>query len=362
MADIFELLNELHRKQQGQGENLVTFMDKLHGFKSNIQLWREVDRGSLDIFKWTVNMACEGNRMEEKLLNVVAEHLVMLQDKFEHYFKNTNRGLNISRSYDLAIRSLYSSALKEVDFHNDSLSSFNTVNAWVRQKTKGKIRAVLQRNINLLTKMLLVNAVHFKGQWKWQFDIQATEPFGHFYVLPHVRTEVPIMTGKMHLAYGHSPKIRASILELPFTQNRLSMFLILPDSPTEVLELNMTAMKMLIGSMKKHDVNVRLPRFSIDKSPQLASLLWHLGIKDLFSPNEADLSGIAENLFVSGMIHRALIHVDEHGSIASASTLVLVERVGNVDEHYFEANRPFTFAIMDKQAGAVLFMGRIAKL
>lgn len=112
--------------------------------------------------------------------------------------------------------------------------------------------------------------------------------------------------------------------------------------------------------MKKREVNVRLPRFTIDASPQLRGIMWTLGIKDIFSETEADLSGIAPRLFISDMVHRALIQVDEKGSVASAATVALVERIGNLDDYYFEANRPFLFLVMDKQSGVVLFMGRIA--
>lgn len=112
--------------------------------------------------------------------------------------------------------------------------------------------------------------------------------------------------------------------------------------------------------MKKREVNVRLPRFTIDQSPQLTGLMWTLGIKDMFSPTESDLGGISPGLFVTDMVHRALIQVDEKGSVASAATIALVERIGNIDDYYFEANRPFIFLVMDKQSGAVLFMGRVA--
>lgn len=112
--------------------------------------------------------------------------------------------------------------------------------------------------------------------------------------------------------------------------------------------------------MRKREVNIRLPRFTLDLSPPLTGLMWTLGIKDIFSPTEADLSEIAPGLFVTDMVHRALIQVDEKGSIASASTATLVERIGNIDDNYFEANRPFIFMVMDKKSGAVLFIGRVA--
>lgn len=117
---------------------------------------------------------------------------------------------------------------------------------------------------------------------------------------------------------------------------------------------------LITGTMRKREVNIRLPRFTLDLSPPLTGLMWTLGIKDIFSPTEADLSEIAPGLFVTDMVHRALIQVDEKGSIASASTVTLVERIGNIDDNYFEANRPFIFMVMDKQSGAVLFIGRVA--
>ncbi|GFR06337.1 hypothetical protein TNCT_94541 [Trichonephila clavata] len=112
--------------------------------------------------------------------------------------------------------------------------------------------------------------------------------------------------------------------------------------------------------MQKQEVNIRLPRFTIDMTPQLTGLLWTLGIKDIFSPTEADLRGISNELFLTDIIHRALIQVDEKGSLANAATVALAERIGHVDEQYFEANRPFSFLVMDKKSGVVLFIGRIA--
>ncbi|KAF8791326.1 leukocyte elastase inhibitor-like isoform X2 [Argiope bruennichi] len=265
---------------------------------------------------------------------------------------------NISRYYENALRYIYAASLTEVDFRNTS--ALTAVNSWVRQSTKGKIQAVLHKSPSQATKMMIVNAVHFRSQWKWQFNPQATEPNGFFYVTPHHRVQVPIMSGKMLVALGHSPSISASILELPFVQPRVSMFLILPDNARGFLQLNATSLKYLIGTMQKQEVNIRLPRFTIDRSPQLTGLLWTLGIKDIFSPTEADLRGISNGLFVTDFIHRALIQVDEKGSLANAATVALAERIGQADEQYFEANRPFIFLVMDKKSGAVLFIGRIA--
>ncbi|GFS44190.1 hypothetical protein TNIN_8891 [Trichonephila inaurata madagascariensis] len=270
------------------------------------------------------------------------------------------RGFNISRYYEYALKYLYSSTLTEVDFRNSSTPALIAVNSWVRQSTKGKIQAVLHKNPSQSTKIMIVNAVHFRSQWKWQFNPQATEPNGFFYITPHHRVQVPIMSGKMHVALGYNPSTGASILELPFVQPRISMFLVLPDSTRGYLQLNATSLKSLIGRMQKQEVNIRLPRFTIDMTPQLTGLLWTLGIKDIFSPIEADLRGISNGLFVTDMIHRALIQVDEKGSLANAATVSLAERIGQVDEQYFEANRPFIFLVIDKKSGVVLFIGRIA--
>ncbi|KFM77726.1 Plasminogen activator inhibitor 2, macrophage, partial [Stegodyphus mimosarum] len=266
------------------------------------------------------------------------------------------RGFSVSRSYEDALQHFYSTHLTEVDFRNALIE----VNSWVQQRTRGKISVLLDKNLSHSTKMMMVNAAYFRSRWKWEFDPRATEPNGYFYLTPRRRVQVPIMSGKMNVAIGHDFSVGASILELPFTPTRVSMFLVLPDNPELHFHFNVTSMKLLIGSMKKRDVNVRLPRFSLDQIPQMTDLLWKLGIQDIFSPTEADLGGIAKGLFVTDVMQRAVLKVDEEGSIASAATVTLVERIGNVDDHYFEANRPFIFMVMDKKTGAVLFMGRMA--
>ncbi|GIY25362.1 leukocyte elastase inhibitor [Caerostris extrusa] len=233
---------------------------------------------------------------------------------------------NISRYYDYALKYFYSSTLTEVDFRNGSTSALNTINSWVRQSTKGKIQAVLHKNPSHSTKSMIVNAIHFRSQWKWQFNPQSTEPNGFFYVTPHHRSQVPIMSGKMYVALGRSPSIGASILNCLFVQPRISMFLILANNARGFIQLNATSLKSLIGTMQKQDVNIRLPRFTIDMSPHLTGLLWTLGIKDIFSSIEADLRGISNGLFVSDMIHRALIQVDEKGSLANAVSATLLEK------------------------------------
>ncbi|XP_067134328.1 intracellular coagulation inhibitor 1-like [Centruroides vittatus] len=266
----------------------------------------------------------------------------------------------------MALKYYYNTTVKEVDFQNDAHGAREIINNWVHEQTSGQILHFLPKLLPQTTQIMTVNALYFNSEWLWKFDPAMTEPKARFYVTPHFHASVPMMVAKLHLAHGHSPGMEASILELPFKSNRISLFLVLPDQLEGLLnlqkKLNSTTMKQLISTMKKKDVNVRVPKFTVESQPSIANVLRNLGVNSLFSPSSADLTGITPHhqLHMTDMMHRVVIQLEERGSIATAATAMIVERIGSFNGQFFEADHPFLFFIMDKQSGLVLFMGRIA--
>ncbi|XP_013786963.1 leukocyte elastase inhibitor-like [Limulus polyphemus] len=278
--------------------------------------------------------------------------------------------LEISPMYEFTLRYYYNATVQELDFMNDAGEAQDAINDWVKKQTNGLIQDILTEAPEPRTSVVLANALYFSGEWLWRFDPAMSNPSGKFYLTDESHIIIPMMVGKMNLAYGYSEQFQTSMLELPYKIRRVSMFLVLPDEIGGLQhlqsKLNATVLKHLIKTMKKTEVNVRLPRFRIEDTPKITEVLKDMGLHDLFSSSDANLSGIASNepenerLHVTDIVHRAAIKIDEKGSVAVAATAAIVERVGSFNMPFFEADHPFLFLIMDKQTGTVLFMGRIS--
>jgi serpin B len=162
---------------------------------------------------------------------------------------------------------------------------------------------------------------------------------------------------------------RAQVAELPYVGNELSMLVFLPETPGQLplMEAQLTAERIaeVTKHIRKEKVNVYLPRFKMDwGAKSLVKPLDSLGMKTIFNPAEANLSGLhssREHLFVSEVMHKAFVDVNEEGTEAAAATAVVVGRASAAapaPPKVFRADRPFVFAIRENATGAVLFLGR----
>jgi len=263
-------------------------------------------------------------------------------------------------------RSSYGAGLRKVDFRTRAAreAARKTINTWVEKQTEGKIKNLIKPEIlNRLTRLVLTNAIYFKGNWARQFEKGYTKD-SLFWIAPDKKLEVPMMYQSRELKYTEGDTFQA--LELPYVDNELSMVVLLPKKIDGLAELEglLTAsnLKEWFGNLRQQEVRVYLPRFRMTSEFRLDEVLQSMGMTDAFSLPPADLSGMTGgmDLFISAMLHKAFVEVNEKGTEAAAATAeVVAEAEAPTLPPVFRANHPFIFLIRDTQSGAILFLGRV---
>lgn len=209
-----------------------------------------------------------------------------------------------------------------------------------------------------MTRLVLTNAIYFKGEWADQFDKKYTRE-QDFIISPEKRVKVPMMslTGE---EFKHAETENLQILEMPYVGEELSMLILLPKGDTlESLEKSLSIERLAEwrNMLKTEEVDVYIPKFKSETEYFLSKILERMGMPTAFSSN-ADFSGMngTKNLFISSVIHQAFVIVNEEGTEAAATT-------GAVIEPYmppvFRADHPFIFIIQQRETGNILFLGRV---
>jgi len=226
--------------------------------------------------------------------------------------------------------------------------------------------------IDQLTRLILVNAVYFKGDWLEKFNANFTND-ADFHTSPSESVRVKMMYREDEmLLYGVNNELKSQAVELPYAGDTLSMVIILPNhGATNLAEvekkLTFDDLINVVNKfrMTKDDVELWLPRFCLDEKLSLAEVLSGMGMKDLFTEGATDLSGVdgTKKLNVSKVLHRAVVDVNEEGTEAAAATAVvmLCESCTVSEPKRFRADHPFLFFIQDKTTKSILFLGRLAK-
>lgn len=255
----------------------------------------------------------------------------------------------------------YGAGLREVDFATDPGGSRQTINRWVEEWTRDRIKDLLtEKDITSRVRLVLTNAIYFKGEWKHQFDKQRTFD-GDFETAPGVKVKVPMMRrSEMKLRASQSGPWR--MLELPYAGDRLAMVVLLPAKRggLKEAESRLTAAEFQQGldRLAETEIDVFLPRFKFTSRFELGHTLSEMGMPTAFS-DAADFSGITPGggLHIKDVIHGGSVEVDEVGTVAAAATHVIMEESAKPE---FHADQPFLFLIRDTRAGNILFLGRVA--
>jgi len=256
---------------------------------------------------------------------------------------------------------------------HDTSGSAATINSWVADKTNNKVPEIVPVSaISEQTRLILVNAVYFKGDWMTKFVATSTRP-DDFHVSATETVKVPMMyVNEEEFYYGVNDDLKCQAIELRYAGDSLSMFVILPDRSTTLadVEKKLTPDDLTNVSekfrMELLEVKVWLPKFRLDEKLGLAQMLAGMGMEDLFTASVADLSGVdgTRELFVSEVLHRAVVEVNEEGTEAAAATAVVMDffclNIAS-EEYKFRADRPFLFFIQHKVTRSILFLGRLVK-
>ncbi|XP_055502301.1 serpin I2-like [Leucoraja erinacea] len=273
-------------------------------------------------------------------------------------------GYSLSQQYLGGIQEFFDNAVRTVNFQ-DSSSTANIINKWIANQTSGKVNnLVSSHSFSPLTKLVLVNAIYFKGRWKHAFNSQNTRLM-EFYKEGGSVVEIPMMHQQAMCRFGYftAGEMRYQVLELPYSGEEVSITLALPEEGADLVELERHLTPQLIdkwdSTMVEDEIEIGLPRFIIQQKLDLTEPLEVLNITEIFKAG-ADLSGMTESadLHISQAVHRAFIEINEEGSEAAAST-GLAAAIMSLPRHQFMANHPFMFLIRSKLTAAVLFVGRL---
>ncbi|MGD0077523.1 MAG: serpin family protein [Sedimentisphaerales bacterium] len=262
------------------------------------------------------------------------------------------------------VKTNYEGSLEQVDFKTQTEEARKTINAWVENKTKDKIKELIKPGmLDTMTRLVLTNAIYFKGKWASQFKPDQTQQ-SPFTLLSGQKVTVPMMNQKERFGYTEINDIQ--LLELPYKTDALSMVVLLPKKLDGVKDLekqiNADNLKNWITGLHKREVQVFFPRFKMTNEFELAQILGEMGMHDAFSA-KADFSGMTGNrdLFISAVIHKAYVDVNEEGTEAAAATGVVMKLTSvEAPPPVFRADHPFIFLIRDNHTGSILFIGRVA--
>ncbi len=265
----------------------------------------------------------------------------------------------------------YGAPLERVDFKSASEPARKLINGWVEKQTESRIKDLIPpTGVDTETRLVLVNAIYFLGDWAEPFDKGATRPSA-FRLSATDTKDVPTMNRTD--SYRIAARDGVTALELPYAGGSMSMIVLLPDAVDGLaaMESAMTEAKLntLIGELRQERVWVSLPKFTISPalSLSLREDLMGLGMRSAFNRDRADFTGIAnppnkaDRLYISQVFHKGFVRVDEKGTEAAAATAVSMARAGGkpAEPRSFKADHPFCFVIRDTASGLVLFLGRV---
>jgi serpin B len=258
----------------------------------------------------------------------------------------------------------YGAGLQQVDFAGATESARQTINSWVEKQTQDNIKELIKPGLlEPLTRLVLTNAIYFKGNWDSRFKKDLTAE-GPFQVAPGTTVQAPLMHQTHEFNYLDSDSFQ--ILELTYVGKELSMVVLLPRQVDGLaaLEKDLSAERLRgwIGRMKPQRVVVALPKFKSTSEFALKAELAALGLKQAFIPGRADFSGMnggKEPLSIAEIIHKAYVDVSEEGTEAAAATAAIGRGGGAPVVPVFEADHPFLFLIRSIRNGSVLFLGRV---
>jgi len=331
---------------------------------------------------------------------VVVEELNRLRQRVDQYELRVANALWCAETFPFSkafldvLNEAYGAAAHAIDFARDPETARARINRWVEQQTHDRIRDLLAREVvTPSTVLVLTNAVYFKGNWANEFDESRTEQAEftlndgtgatvmmmaapqlearYAEVMPDGTLNEPVFDPgrRMHRLAPNPDGFR--ILELPYRGGELSMVVVLPKrhDGLAALERMLTpeALGGWIGGMKKRKVNVFLPKFTMETTYSLPTALSAMGMPAAFRPG--GFTGIsdsvaAEALYISEVVHKAFVDVNEKGTEAAAATAVVMTRSARIDPSLiptFRADHPFILAIRHNQTESILFLGRLMK-
>ena len=283
-----------------------------------------------------------------------ADSLVSTQIANSAWHRN---GFEVNQNFLDKVRAFFDAEVAGLDFSDPSAAG--TMNQWVSDRTNGRIEDIVEPPIDNLTMLFLINAIYFKGPWKYEFDPEKTQD-APFHIAEGESQSMPMMDLTAEFAFGASGGLQ--IVELPFGEGAFAMTLLVPWGKNaidaEIEAMDAARWQGMLDSLGTREVRVVLPRFRVEYDKSLKEVLQSLGMTDAFVPNVADFTGISASsppLYISEVKQKTFVEVAEEGAEAAAATSVEVG-VKSLPPAVI-ANRPFAYLIRERESGAILFAG-----
>jgi serpin B len=301
----------------------------------------------------TLQRVLEGAEREDELLLLIANSL----------WPHAKHPL--LQEYLSLIQSYYSTAITPVDYTHPERAR-ERINAWVAQQTSGRIEQIIPpKALNTLTRLVLVNAIYFKGAWAVPFNETLTRD-RPFWISPNERVSVPLMAQQGRFGYAEEPTLQ--ILELPYAGEALSMVVLLPKRrdglPKLEASLSLPQLTRWLGRLRNREVGLLLPKFETVSDLLLNHPLTALGMGIAFDDERANFAGMdgrPDWLYLKAVFHKGFLEVNEKGTeAAAASAALVVARSGFVRPRpQIHVDHPFLLLIRDRLTGLILFLGRV---
>ncbi|XP_013091555.2 leukocyte elastase inhibitor-like [Biomphalaria glabrata] len=311
---------------------------------------------------------------ETKIHEQFQSYLKLIQSPTDAYQLSTANRLYLQQSYVFLeefknkIITWYLAEPISADFVSNAENERVQINDWVAGQTNNKILDLLAPGVlDSLTRMVLVNAIYFKGQWNKKFKESDTRSLP-FKLSPGQTKNVPMMIMTSEFSYTDDPDLKVTAVEIPYKGKELGMVILLPDEDTSlesvVNNLTWEKLKTIFDGLAYpgSKVKLTLPKFEMTSSLDLKSLLSSLGMEVAFNVNCADFSGMTggKDLYISAAVHKAFIQVNEEGTEAAAATaVVMMMRCAVPQPPPITIDRPFLFLIRDIRANNILFLGQV---
>ena len=277
------------------------------------------------------------------------------------------KGFGFKDTFIQVLETQYAAGLHQVDFIAETEPSRRTINGWVEKQTRDKIKDLIPQGVlTPATRLVLTNAIYFKGTWEFQFEKKRTKDEDFF--APAGTVKVPMMRQKKH--YGYTDAGTHHLVEMPYKGRDLSMVLLVPKEKDGLAAVETWLAGEKAGEQLRrlggHEVDLAMPRFTMTWQASLAKVLKAMGMPTAFDPGSADFSGMAdvapERLFIQEVVHKAFVDVNEEGTEAAAATGVVVGVTAMPAQPLVvRADRPFVFLIRERRSGAILFLGRVVE-
>ena len=274
-------------------------------------------------------------------------------------------GYPLLGSYVSLVKRYYGVTATPLDYRSDKETARGRINAWVEEQTRNRIKDLIQPGmLDPSTRLVLANAIYFKGNWSTAFKREATKDIP-FYRLAGDPIRVPTMVQREQFGYEDHGDLQ--VLELPYAGKELSMLVLLPKKTDGLPDLEKRLTPDNLGKwtngLAGREVEVFLPKFRMTSRFDLGRTLSSMGMVDAFVAGKADFSGMNGKpgwLYIGIVVHKAFVDVNEEGTEAAAATGVGVKMAAlPVRTPVFRADHPFFFLIRHNPTGSILFMGRV---